>query len=85
MPKFRLTYGTNDEFYAQTAGEVVPILQDRHMLGGSDDEWNFCRRLAIEMCEWNGGNYYYQYMQTNGNWSVSSRAFAIYLTAEVFG
>ena len=59
MPKFRLTYGINDEFYAQTAGEVVPILQDRHMLGGSDDEWNFCRRLAIEMCEWNGGNYYY--------------------------
>ena len=23
MPKYRLTYGTNDEFYAQTAGEVV--------------------------------------------------------------
>jgi len=32
MPKYRLTYGTSDEFYAQTAGEVVPILQDRHML-----------------------------------------------------
>jgi hypothetical protein len=59
MPKYRLSYGTNDEFYAQTAGEVVPILQDRHMLGGGDDEWAFCRRLAIEMCEWNGGNYYY--------------------------
>jgi len=34
-------------------------LQDRHMLGGCDGEWAFCRRLAMEMCEWNGGNYYY--------------------------
>mgnify|MGYP001599559048 CR=1 FL=1 len=58
MPKYRLTYGTSDEFYAQTAGEVVPILQDRHTLGG-DSERNFCRRIAIEMCEWNSGDYYF--------------------------
>ena len=43
----------------QTAGEVVPVLQERHMLGGGDSERSVRRRLAIEMCEWNGKNYCY--------------------------
>jgi len=34
-------------------------LQERRMVGGSDDERFFLRRVAIEMCEWNGKNYYY--------------------------
>ena len=57
MPKYRLTYGTDDEFFAQTAGEVVPMLHDRHITGGIDNERGFLRRLAMEMCEWNGKNY----------------------------
>jgi len=59
MPKYKLTYGIDDEFWGQSAGEVVPVLQKRHMLGGSDSERSFRRRLAIEMCEWNGKNYCY--------------------------
>jgi hypothetical protein len=34
MPKYKLTYGIDDEFWGQSAGEVVPVLQERHMLGG---------------------------------------------------
>ena len=58
MPKYRLNYGESFEFYAQSAGEVVPILRDRHV-AGDGDERVFCRRLASEMCEWNGRNYCY--------------------------
>ena len=59
MPVFKLSYGSHLMFMAQTAGEVVPILQSDHVSGGSDDERSFCRRLALEMCEWNSGNYCY--------------------------
>ena len=38
MPKYRLNYGDQFEFFAQTAGDVVPVLQERRMVGGSDDE-----------------------------------------------
>ena len=58
MPKYRLHYGALDDFYAQTAGEVVPYLRERHMMG-DDSEKDFMRRLAIEMCEWSGGNFHY--------------------------
>tara|TARA_R110001606_G_scaffold388430_1_gene553742 strand:+ start:78 stop:302 length:225 start_codon:yes stop_codon:yes gene_type:complete len=54
-----LSYGEVREFDAQGAGEVVPILQGRHSLGGGEDEFVFMRRAAIEMCEWNGKNYYF--------------------------
>ena len=59
MPKYRLSYGSTDEFYAQSAGEVVPFLQERHFLGSGEDERVFLRRLAIELCEWSGCNFYF--------------------------
>tara|TARA_R100000951_G_scaffold16512_3_gene13028 strand:+ start:7362 stop:7601 length:240 start_codon:yes stop_codon:yes gene_type:complete len=58
MPKYRLNYGDDFEFFAQSAGEVVPVMQDRHRLGGGDERV-FMRRLAMEMCEWSGGTYCY--------------------------
>lgn len=58
MPKYRLTYGSTSEFYAQTPGEVVPYIQKSHYLG-DDDEQKFMRRLAGEMVEWNRGSYCY--------------------------
>jgi len=58
MPRYRLHYGSFEDFYAQGAGEVVPLLQERHVLGEMD-EGEFMRRLAIEMCEWSGDNYHY--------------------------
>ena len=57
MPRYCVDYGEYFEFDAQTAGEVVPILQSNHVSGGSDDERSFCRRLAMELCDWNGGDY----------------------------
>ncbi len=59
MPKYRLNYGDSLEFDAQGAGEVVPMIQSGQGRGGGEDERRFCRRMAIELCEWNGGNYYY--------------------------
>jgi|TARA_R100000951_G_scaffold82376_1_gene70088 hypothetical protein len=59
MPRYRLDYGDSFDFYAQTAGEVVPILQERHIVGFGEDERSFCRRIALEMCEWNSGDYYF--------------------------
>ena len=56
MPRYRLNYGEIFEFDAQGAGEVVPILRDRHVAGDADERV-FMRRAAIEMCEWNGGVY----------------------------
>lgn len=35
------------------------MIQSGHRIGGCEDERRFCRRMAIELCEWNGGNYYY--------------------------
>ena len=58
MPTFRLNYDDKFEFEGQTAAEIVPILQGRHFLGG-ESEPKFIRRLAIEMCEYNGKNYCY--------------------------
>lgn len=59
MPRYRLSYGDVHEFDAQGAGEVVPVMQGRHYLGGGEDEFVFMRRAAIEMCEWNGKDYYF--------------------------
>ena len=59
MPRYRLNYGDVREFDAQGVGEVVPILQERHCVGVGDDEHSFMRRAAMEMCEWNGKNYYF--------------------------
>lgn len=56
MPRYRLRYGDEFEFDAQGAGEVVPVLSERHMFGGGDERV-FMRRLAMEMCEWDGGVY----------------------------
>lgn len=57
MPRYRLSYGNVREFDAQGAGEVVPVMQERRK--SSEDEGLFMRRAAIEMCEWNGKNYYF--------------------------
>jgi hypothetical protein len=54
MARFRLRYGTEVEFDAQDAGEVVPFLHERHVVGCGEDEVRFLRRLAIELCEWSG-------------------------------
>ena len=59
MPRYRLSYGDSLEFDAQGVGEVVPVMQDRHRVGGCDDEHSFMRRAAMEMCEWNGRNYFF--------------------------
>ena len=59
MPRYRLSYGNVREFDAQGAGEVVPVMQEHHVIGGLEDERFFMRRAAIEMCEWNGKYYYY--------------------------
>ncbi len=58
MPRYKLDYCEVVEFEAQTAGEVVPFIAMDHMMGG-ESESKFIRRLAIEMCEWNGKNYCY--------------------------
>ena len=57
MPQYRLSNGYDQDFFAQGAGEVVPILQERRKSG--ENEGSFIRRVALEMCEWNGKNYYY--------------------------
>ncbi len=57
MPRYRLNYGDVREFNAQGAGEVVPVMQERRK--SSEDEGLFMRRAAMEMCEWNGKNYYF--------------------------
>jgi hypothetical protein len=59
MPRYRLNYGDVREFDAQTAGEVVPEMQRKHFIGACEHEHLFMRRSAMEMCEWNGKNYYF--------------------------
>jgi len=56
MPRYCVDYGEYFEFDAQGAGEVVSVLRGRHMFG-DDSEVAFMRRLAMELCEWNGGDY----------------------------
>lgn len=56
MPRYRVNYGEKFDFWGQGVGEVVSVLRDRHMFG-DDSEDAFMRRLAIEMCDWNGGDY----------------------------
>lgn len=56
MPTFRLKYDDRFDFEGQTAGEIVPILQSRHFLGG-ESEPKFLRRLAAEMCDFNKKHY----------------------------
>jgi hypothetical protein len=43
------------------------VMQLRHRVSGTDDERAFMRRSAIEMCEWNGKNYYYCTRKTYAN------------------
>ena len=57
MPRYRLSYGDVHEFDAQGAGEGVPVMQSRRR--SSENEIAFMRRAAMEMCEWNGRNYYF--------------------------
>jgi len=60
MSTFRIKYG-GYEYEGQTYEEVVPVMYSHRY--GTDlpclDEDSFMRRIAIEMCEWNGKNYYY--------------------------
>jgi hypothetical protein len=56
MPRYCMDYGEYFEFDAQGAGEVVSVLRGRHMFG-DDSEGAFMRRLAMELCEWSGGDY----------------------------
>ncbi len=67
MPTYRVNYGTSFEFEAQGPEEVVPVMQSRHKIAGMDDERSFMRRSAMEMCEWNGKNYYYCTRKTYAN------------------
>ena len=67
MPRYRVNYGNSFEFDAQGPEEVVPVMQLRHRVSGTDDERAFMRRSAIEMCEWNGKNYYYCTRKTYAN------------------
>ena len=54
MKKFFLKYGSTCEvFEGEAASEVIPILQSSHV-SGNEPEDLFLRRIAIEMCEWNG-------------------------------
>jgi hypothetical protein len=46
------------DFDAQTAAEVVPVMQDRVGNFGSNER-DFMRDSAIVFFEWNCGNYYY--------------------------
>lgn len=59
MATYRINYGEVREFECQSPSEVVPELQRYHMTGSCDDERLFMRRVASEMCEWNGKNYYF--------------------------
>tara|TARA_R110002020_G_C15713500_1_gene722192 strand:+ start:223 stop:459 length:237 start_codon:yes stop_codon:yes gene_type:complete len=58
MPTFRVKYGEVFEFEGQGPEEVVPILSSKHV-AGTLDEVDFMKRSAMEMCEWNGKDYYY--------------------------
>ena len=58
MARYRVNYGEIFEFDAQGPEEVVPVLHERHHCAESDERL-FMRRSAIEMCEWNGKNYYF--------------------------
>ena len=58
MPTFRLSYGDVFEFDGQSPEEVVPILSNMAILTSSQ-EVLFMKRKAMEMCEWNGGDYHY--------------------------
>jgi len=58
MPKFVVDIGDYFEFWGQTAGEVVPVMQERYK-AYVEDEHDYLRDMAITFCEWNGGNYYY--------------------------
>jgi|TARA_R110000851_G_scaffold49369_5_gene118856 hypothetical protein len=61
MATFRVSYGGDYEFEGQDVGEVVPVMY-RHKWRNDflcPDEGAYMRRTAIEMCEWNGGTYYY--------------------------
>jgi hypothetical protein len=62
VPKYRLNYGDQFEFFAQTPAEVVPVMQVRRygpLSFGIESERLFMRRSAMEMCEWNGKDYYF--------------------------
>ncbi len=59
MPRYRVNYGETFDFWGQDVGEVVPELRSRHLIS-DEDELSFMRRAAMEMCEWNGKNYYFQ-------------------------
>lgn len=59
MPLYRVNYGESYEFMGQTPVEVVHEMKRRHLSGSGMSEERFMRRAAMEMCEWNGKNYYF--------------------------
>jgi hypothetical protein len=68
MTTYRVEYGDPFTVELQKPDEIVHILRSRHMNPGMSEEW-FRKRLALEMCEWNGKPYYFG---TNGKlaWSM---------------
>tara|TARA_R110002111_G_scaffold246669_1_gene309359 strand:- start:270 stop:506 length:237 start_codon:yes stop_codon:yes gene_type:complete len=58
MPKYRLRCSYYKEFYAQGAGEVVPVMQEV-CKDFCSSESDFMRDTAIGFCEWNKKNYYF--------------------------
>lgn len=57
MSRFRVSYGDVFEFVGD-AGDVVGELRVRHRSPDVSED-RFRRRLAIEMCEWDGGWFYF--------------------------
>ena len=61
MATFRVKYGEFYEFEGQGISEVVSAMYSHQWRNDfpNPDEAGYMRRTAIEMCEWNGGTYYY--------------------------
>jgi len=58
MAKYVVRYGQSFEVELGELGEIVGHLRARHLAPGTSEDV-FRRRVAMEMCEWNGGVYYF--------------------------
>ena len=58
MARYVVKYGQPFGVELGEFGEIVGHLRARHLAPGTSEE-AFRRRVAMEMCEWNGGVYYF--------------------------
>jgi len=56
MARYVVRYGQPFEVELGEFSEIVGHLRARHLAPGTSEE-AFRRRVAMEMCEWNGGVY----------------------------